>query len=66
MKKSTNRSCIEIWSSDYVNNIDNREPEDRNVTILQVCRGNRGPENDDYIIEFVRPMGDRVRSGTDA
>lgn len=51
MVKTCKNSVIEVWGRDYINFVADRQPEDRNVEIFQV---ERGSDNDDYIVEFIR------------
>ena len=51
MVKAYKNSVIEVWGRDYINFVDNRYPEDRNVEIFQI---ERGSDKDDYIVEFIR------------
>lgn len=51
MVKTYKNSVIEIWGRDYINFVDDRYPEDRNVEIFQI---ERGSEKDEYIVEFIR------------
>ena len=51
MVKAYKNSVIEVWGKDYINFVDNRYPEDRNVEIFQI---ERGSDKDDYIVEFIR------------
>lgn len=51
MVKTCKNSVIEVWGRDYINFVANRQPEDKNVEILQV---ERGTDKDDYIVEFIR------------
>lgn len=51
MVKTYKNSVIEVWGRDYINFVNDRYPEDRNVEIFQI---ERGSDKDDYIIEFIR------------
>lgn len=48
-------AIVEIWSDRYLNRVDNRNEEDKNIKILQIERGS-SPNN--YIVQFVR-LGDK-------
>ena len=50
MKKSCKESRIEIWGYTYINNMDKRCKQDRNVEIMQIEPGN---STGDYIVEVV-------------
>ena len=43
------KSRIEIWSSDYIDQIEKRIEKDKNARIVQIEHGN----NNDYIVEVV-------------
>lgn len=48
MKKSSKKSRIEIWGYKYINNVDKRDEQDRNVEVIQIEPGN---SPGDYIVE---------------
>ena len=50
MIKKSDNSRIEIWASEYINTIENRHDEDKNVKIIQIEPGVNGK---DYIVEIV-------------
>ena len=50
MKKSKELSRIEIWSNDYINDLDVREEEDKNAKIIQI---EPGSSEGDYIVEVL-------------
>ena len=49
IRKSEN-SRIEIWAPEYINTIEKRHDEDKNVNIIQIEHGANGK---DYIVEIV-------------
>lgn len=51
MQKISRNSTIEIWGRNYINNINIRAENDKNVEILQI---ERGSTECDYIVEFIR------------
>ena len=51
MVKRCKQSVIEIWGGKYINNVDYRYLEDKNIDIIQI---ERGSDKDDYIVEFIR------------
>lgn len=51
MKRNSSESAIEIWSDNYINNINKRAEIDKNVDILQI---ERGSTDGMYIVEFLR------------
>ena len=51
MVKTYKNSVIEVWGRDYINFVNDRYPEDRNVEIFQI---ERGSDKDEYIVEFIR------------
>lgn len=52
MVKTCKNSVIEIWSDNYINNINYRHSEDKNIDIIQIERGSS--TSNDYIVEFIR------------
>ena len=50
MIKIKELSRIEIWSVNYINKIDPRNEEDKNVDIIQIENTN---VNSDYIVEIL-------------
>lgn len=52
MVKTCKNSVIEIWSTNYINNIKYRHSEDKNIDIIQIERGSS--TSNDYIVEFIR------------
>lgn len=50
MKKSSKKSRIEIWGYKYINNVEKRDEQDRNVEVIQIEPGN---SPGDYIVEVV-------------
>ena len=52
MVKRSKQSVIEIWSGKYINNVDYRHSEDKNIDIIQIERGSS--TSNDYIVEFIR------------
>lgn len=55
MKKLLDNSVIEIWSSNYINNLSGRSLVDRRAEIIQIERGSTAK---DYIVEIVREEED--------
>ena len=56
MRKLYPNSRIEVWDSDYINNVGNRRQEvDKNVDIVQIECNNKGT----YIVEIVEKGGER-------
>lgn len=58
MKKSSKKSRIEIWGYSYINNVDKRDEQDRNVEIIQI-----EPVNSpgDYIVEVIDKKPERFQ-----
>ena len=54
MVKTLPNSVIEIWNSNYINNLTPRFAEDENAQIIQCEHG----FNDDYIVEILREGGE--------
>lgn len=55
MKRTREDSRIEIWSTQYINYIEDRYPEDQDTQIIQIePSGNP----DDYIVEVVEKEGE--------
>lgn len=55
MKKLLDDSVIEIWSSNYINNLSGRSLVDRRAKIIQI---EPGSSDNDYIVEIVREEED--------
>lgn len=55
MKKLLDNSVIEIWSSNYINNLSDRSLVDRRAKIIQIERGSAAKY---YIVEIVREEED--------
>ena len=53
MKQIRNDSIIAVWSRNYLNCPQNRDDEDKDVTIMQVEHS----IGDDYLVEFVKKKG---------
>lgn len=53
MIKTQENSSLEIWSGDYINNLEDRREEDKHTEIIQIETGDT--TNDNYIVEVVRP-----------
>lgn len=51
MVKRCKQSVIEIWTREYINCVDARQPEDKNADIIQI---ERGSAIDGYIVEVLR------------
>lgn len=50
MKKTRKNSRIEVWGADYINLVGQRNPQDVNVSIVQIEPGSKAG---DYIVEVV-------------
>lgn len=53
MKQIRNDSIIAVWRRNYLNCPQNRDDEDKDVTIMQVEHS----IGDDYLVEFVKKKG---------
>lgn len=50
MKKTYSKSTFEIWRSNYINDIDGRQKQDREKIILQIEPSYNG---DNYMVEII-------------
>ena len=55
MKRTREDSRIEIWGARYINNVDARYPEDRDLVIIQI---EPSRTSGDYIVEVVKKEGE--------
>lgn len=51
MRKIKNNSRIEIWTNEYINDVERRQPKDRELSILQLEHGNSEKE---YMVEVIK------------
>ena len=51
MKQTRADSSMQIWSERYINNVDARYPEDRDLVIIQI---EPSRTSGDYIVEVVK------------
>lgn len=55
MKRTREDSRIEIWGMRYINIVEARDPEDRDLVIIQI---EHAMTTDDYIVEVVKKEGE--------